>query len=103
MNASLAFSSKQLVENQSDGLVRSLYFEKLYISRIEFRLTFMLSSNSTSGDNSNRIIILVRSVGGAVSNVTRAPLGLERLDESHIVSTSNLIMSAVLRHYRTQA
>ena len=60
----------------------------------------MLNHDHAKGDPS-RISIFVKSIGGAVTNVTNAPVKLQGLLQQHIVTTQLQLMRNLHRHYRS--
>jgi hypothetical protein len=68
MGEALIEVSHELVLNTDQKATRTLYYEHLNISSISFLLTFMLSSGeqALSDPGNNFVLILLRSIGGAV-------------------------------------
>ncbi|XP_063901018.1 uncharacterized protein LOC135120618 [Zophobas morio] len=102
MGEALIEVSHELVLNTDQKATRTLYYEHLNISSISFLLTFMLSSGeqALSDPGNNFVLILLRSIGGAVCNVSRTPIRLSQVQRAHAVSTRKLTYEAIVRHYR---
>eukprot|EP01134_Creolimax_fragrantissima_P003266 CFRG3266T1 len=87
----------------SEQVSQSVYLDQFYIAPVRAQLSFALAGDDSSGDtqdSSSPVIILLRSIGGSVSNITRAPIVLKSAEMSQTMTTQTLFMNQVGRHYR---
>ncbi|KNC77010.1 hypothetical protein SARC_10515 [Sphaeroforma arctica JP610] len=81
---------------------QSVYLDQFYIAPVKAALSFTLSGDDgqENQDNSSPVIILLRSIGGSVSNITRAPIMLKSVEVTQTMTTTNLFANQIGRHYR---